>query len=99
MKSSGLGDAKYALYAVVAVVVALRVRYRLKRRAREGASGASGPSSTSTSVRHRTASAPCSDRMGGDVGLVARREVLERVKGRTFRIRHRSSSCWSWPPR
>ena len=79
---SGLGDAKYAIYAVVAVVVALRVRYWLKRRSR---SDASGPSASPRAPGTGRVGAVL-DRMGGDVGLVARREVRERVKGRTFRI-------------
>ncbi len=83
MKSgSGLGDAKYVIYAAVVVVVALRVWFRLKRRARARSSDPSAPPRAAGAGRVGAVL----DRLGGDVGLVARREVRERVKGRTFRI-------------
>jgi ABC-2 type transport system permease protein len=50
-----------------------------------GASGASEASSASNRPGGERFSAVL-DRFGGDVGLVARREIRERIKGRTFRI-------------
>ena len=71
---------KYALYAVVLALVALRVwRHRQARARRADSPGASQLDRT------RRVGAIL-DRFGGDVGLVARREVRERVRGRTFRI-------------
>ncbi|HXQ90079.1 MAG TPA: ABC transporter permease [Acidimicrobiales bacterium] len=71
---------RYALYAVVLALLALRVWRHL--RARAAGTGAKSPDDV-------VPTGPVSallDRFGGDVGLVARREVRERVRGRTFRI-------------
>ena len=82
MAGSGIGDAKYAIYALIVAALAVRVRYRLKRRARADAPDSSAPPRAPGTGRV----GGVLDRIGGDVGLVARREVRERVKGRTFRI-------------
>jgi len=71
---------KYVVIGVVVVIVALRVWQRMRRRA-----GATGSPQTPVLARTRHLGAAL-DRFGGDIGLVARREVRERVKGRTFRI-------------
>jgi ABC-2 type transport system permease protein len=70
---------KYAIYGVVAALVALRVwRYRRARTLR-------GDSPDGASRRPRREGALL-DKFGGNVGLVARREIRERIRGRTFRV-------------
>ena len=77
---------KYGIYGLVAVFVvvrlALRLRTRSRRRAESGAA-ASAPTASSSPLAGLSAAI---DRVGGSVGLVARREIRERMKGRTFRI-------------
>jgi ABC-2 type transport system permease protein len=71
---------KYALYAVIVALLGLRLwRHRRARALSGGDPGSAAPS------RPGTVSAAM-DRLGGDIGLVARREVRERVRGRTFRV-------------
>jgi ABC-2 type transport system permease protein len=72
----------YAIYAVVLALVALRLGRR--RRVRVLARGADG-NGPSAPARPRRVGAVL-DKVGGDLGLVARREVRERVRGRTFRV-------------
>ncbi len=72
----------YVIIAAAVVFVTLRIWQRRRRRA--GAADA-GPRQTQAAARSRPLAAAL-DRFGGDIGLVARREVRERVKGRTFRI-------------
>ena len=71
---------KYVIYAVVAGFLALRVGMRLRKRRRTDAASLpdveAGPGPVGATL----------DRLGGDIGLVARREVRERIKGRTFRV-------------
>ena len=71
---------KYVVIAVVVALLALRLwrRVRVRRLLTD-------PAEPDTTVRPRRLSATL-DRFGGDVGLVARREVRERLRGRTFRI-------------
>jgi len=71
---------KYLFIPVLAALVALRVWRH--RRVRTAAAGAPDASPTALSKRSHAAL----DRLGGDVGLVARREIRERIRGRTFRI-------------
>jgi ABC-2 type transport system permease protein len=71
---------RYAIYAVVVALVGLRVwRHRRAR-----ATGASTPDGSPP--HHPRSVGALLDGLGGDVGLVARREVRERVRGRTFRV-------------
>ena len=71
---------RYALIVIVAALLALRVwRHRLARRR------VADSSTPTTATDHRGATSVL-DRLGGDIGLVARREVRERVRGRTFRV-------------
>ena len=71
---------KYALYAVIVALLGLRLWRH--RRARALAGGDAGSDAPSRPGRVGAAM----DRLGGDIGLVARREVRERVRGRTFRV-------------
>ncbi|HEY5024195.1 MAG TPA: ABC transporter permease [Acidimicrobiales bacterium] len=71
---------KYVLYGVLGALVVLRV-WRM-RRARALAAGTAGSAPV---ARPRRVGAIL-DKLGGNVGLVARREIRERVKGRTFRV-------------
>ena len=83
------GDAvRYALIAAAVVVTALRVWRRRQRRLASDEAG-SGPGSRAgggggPAPGGRVTAAL--DTFGGDVGLVARREIRERVKGRAFRV-------------
>lgn len=71
---------KYVLILVVAALVGLRLyRHRLARRRPADSSQA-----PTAGARHRLGEGL--DRIGGDIGLVARREIRERVRGRTFRV-------------
>jgi ABC-2 type transport system permease protein len=72
---------KYVILPVVVVFVALRLWIRLRKRAR--GAGSSGPTDT---VRTKPVAAFLDRVLGGDIGLVARREVRERMRGRTFRV-------------
>jgi ABC-2 type transport system permease protein len=72
---------KFIILPLVAVFLVVRVTMRLRNRRRAGAEasvpdGGAGPRPVAAML----------DRLGGDVGLVARREVRERIKGRTFRV-------------
>ena len=71
---------KYVLIGVVVALLALRLwrRVRVRRLVTD-------PSGRGATVPPRRLGAAL-DRVGGDIGLVARREVRERVRGRTFRI-------------
>ena len=70
----------YVIAGTAVALVALRLwRWMQKRSASGTSSDASG------AVRARPLAAFL-DRLGGDVGLVARREVRERMRGRTFRV-------------
>jgi len=71
---------KYVLIPIVVALLALRLWRRV--RVRRLVADSSAPDAT---VRARRLGAAL-DRVGGDVGLVARREVRERVRARTFRI-------------
>jgi ABC-2 type transport system permease protein len=73
-------DLRYVIYAVVVVLLAVRVGLRLRKRRRADTATPvpvveAGPRPVGAAL----------DRLG-DIGLVARREVRERVKGRTFRV-------------
>jgi ABC-2 type transport system permease protein len=70
---------KYVIIPVVVALVALRLwRHRAARRHVGG-----GDPGTGARSRGRGSAL---GRIGGDVGLVARREIRERVRGRTFRV-------------
>lgn len=78
---------------VAAVVVFAAIRLTLRRRGRRTRSGAeSSPSSSSTSLSSSSSMSLEARRpsvlakLFGDVGLVAQREVRERVRGRVFQI-------------
>ncbi len=76
-------DVVYVLAAVLVVSVVVR---RLRRR---GASPGVPPAVRlwrSTVGRHRSAGGRASRRLLGDTGLVAAREVRERVRGRFFKV-------------
>jgi hypothetical protein len=64
------------------VVALLALRLWRHRRARALAADAPEPGGA---VRPGRLGATL-DKLGGDIGLVARREVRERVRGRTFRV-------------
>ncbi len=71
---------RYVLLVVIVGLVALRVwRHMLVRRQ------LGDPGARQSGAGRRRASSVL-DKLGGDVGLVARREIRERVRGRTFRI-------------
>jgi ABC-2 type transport system permease protein len=71
---------KYVLSGLVVAILALRLwRHRRMRAALAGAPGVSRPHGT------RRVDA-LMNRLGGDVGLVARREVRERARSRIFRV-------------
>jgi len=71
---------RYVLYAVIVALVGLRLwRHRRARALATGDPGEVGPSRPG-----RVGAAFA--KLGGDIGLVARREVRERVRGRTFRV-------------
>jgi ABC-2 type transport system permease protein len=77
---------KYVVYAVIIVaLVALRLWRRKRARALTPGADAIGSTGRGDQARPRPVSAFL-DKVGGDIGLVARREVRERVKGRTFRV-------------
>src|ERR1019366_287226 len=71
---------KYVLIGVVVALLALRLwrRVRVRRLVTD-------PSGRGATVPPRRLGAAL-DRVGGDIGLVARREGRERVRGRTFGI-------------
>jgi ABC-2 type transport system permease protein len=71
----------YLIGAIALAFVALRLWRRMQKRAAGPRS--SGPRSDTDRTRPLAA---VLDRFGGDVGLVARREVRERLRGRTFRV-------------
>jgi len=73
----------YVVVGIVVVIAALRIWQRRRRRA--GTRGVADSPRTPGAARTRSRGSAL-DRFGGDVGLVARREVRERVKGRTFRV-------------
>jgi len=76
---------KYAILVAAAAILVARIAMRVRGRARRAGGGvdqAPGPT-TASPVAGLGAFI---DRVGGDVGLVARREIRERLKGRTFRI-------------
>jgi ABC-2 type transport system permease protein len=87
---------KYLLIPVIALVVGLRIWLWRRRRARVGAPAGAGTGATEDATptspqapRTPFGGAPFGDaldRFGGDVGLVARREIRERLRGRPFRI-------------
>jgi ABC-2 type transport system permease protein len=73
------------LYVVIVAAVVLTIRlaiFRARRRRRQGAAPA-GPA-TGSSLRGRLPRLP--ERSFGDVGLVAGREIKERLRGRIFRV-------------
>jgi ABC-2 type transport system permease protein len=69
------------VYVVVIVAVVLTLRLVVFRRRRQRRTGPDAPTPTPTPNRIAT----LGDRLGG-VGLVARREIRERVRGRIFRV-------------
>ena len=88
---------RYALLAVILALAAVRIGFRLRRRARaKAADGTPGAPAGSDGADARPAGALASSPAGrlvvaaldatGDVGLVARREVRERLRTRVFRI-------------
>ena len=81
---------KYALIAVIVAVVGLRLWLWWRRRARvRGQTGSAGSPGGHGADRRSGEGRRLSgalDAVGGVVGLVARREVRERMRGRTFRI-------------
>jgi ABC-2 type transport system permease protein len=77
---------KYIVYAVIIVaLVTLRLWRRKRARALTPGADATDSAGPGDRARPRPVSAFL-DKVGGDIGLVARREVRERVKGRTFRV-------------
>ena len=77
---------KFVIIPLVAAVAAFRIwRYRARRHLHtDPAAGPSGDKATPAWLRSQLA-ARFAD-VGGNVGLVARREIRERIKGRTFRV-------------
>jgi ABC-2 type transport system permease protein len=76
---------KYVIYAVIVALLALRLWRRKRARALKSGGDADGSAGPRSGARPRPVGAFL-DKVGGDIGLVARREVRERVKGRTFRV-------------
>jgi ABC-2 type transport system permease protein len=78
----------YILVAIV-VVAAVRVFFRLRQRQRQGRQATSaeqeGTDAPDTVSARRPGGFTTGARLGS-VGLVARREILERVRGRIFRV-------------
>ncbi len=88
-KTQAAGPWKYALVPVVVAVVGLRIWLfvRRRRRRQQGSPSAPGrraPGAGAAAGGSRIQAAL--DSVAGDVGLVARREIRERVRTRTFRI-------------
>jgi len=77
---------KWLYVAVAAVLVALRLWWRRRARARAAGPSAETGGPDAAGRRRLGRLGAALDSFGGDVGLVARREVRERVRGRTFRI-------------
>ena len=76
---------------VAAVVVFVAIRLTLRQRGRRARAGAPSPSAASSSTSSSSLSLEVRRssvlvRLFGDVGLVAQREVRERVRGRVFQI-------------
>jgi ABC-2 type transport system permease protein len=79
------GSAKFVIIPIVVVGIVLRiVLYRARRRRAGGGPAPGRAASLAASLRARLARRVAD--VGGEVGLVARREIRERVRGRTFRI-------------
>jgi len=76
---------KYILIVVVAAAVVTRIAMRVRGRAPRADTG-TGQGDDGATASPWAGLGAAVDRWGGDVGLVARREIRERVKGRTFRI-------------
>jgi len=77
---------KYVVYALAAVVAATAVLRRVWR-ARHGQRGGEPATGSPRRAGHRWTSAGFRERaLLGDVGLVAGREIRERVRGRVFRV-------------
>src|SRR5579864_7098804 len=75
------GVVRYAFLVIPVALVAIRLWRRQRRRGASKGVGR-GRDSLGAGVLRRLGSAI--DTIGGDVGLVARREIRERVKTRTF---------------
>ena len=82
----------FYLLPIVAVIAAVRIIIRVRRRAARQAQAQAGTGSGDAAVGPAGGLATADrvsariHRLGGDVALVAWREVRERVKGRTFRV-------------
>ena len=74
---------RYAFLVIPVALVAIRLWRRQRRRGASNGAGR-GRDSLAAGVLRRLGAAI--DTIGGDVGLVARREIRERVKTRTFRV-------------
>ncbi|MGH9097874.1 MAG: ABC transporter permease, partial [Acidimicrobiales bacterium] len=79
-------DLRYVLIIVVALAAAVRIWFRFRRRA-SGRPGATRTARTPRAPRQpRPRSLPGYGPFSTDVGLVAAREIRERLRGRIFRI-------------
>lgn len=77
---------RYVLYPILAILVALGITRRV-RRARRKSQGDATTSGAPRPVRDERSSTILHGRtLFGDVGLVAAREIRERVRGRIFRV-------------
>ncbi len=78
---------QFIIVAAVLVFVAIRLTLRQRgRRARAGAPSPSAASSSTSSMSLEARRPSVLARLFGDVGLVAQREVRERIRGRVFQI-------------
>jgi len=78
---------QFIIVAAVVVFAAIRLTLRQRgRRARAGAPSSSASSSASSSMSLEARRPSVLARLFGEVGLVAQREVRERIRGRVFQI-------------
>jgi ABC-2 type transport system permease protein len=76
---------RYAVYGILAVLVALSITRRV-RRARRARGDATAPSAPVPAAHERSSSFLHGRTPLGNVGLVAAREIRERLRGRIFRV-------------
>lgn len=80
LAAAGGGDVRYAVVAVAAILIAVRLWFRFGR-GRRGSS-----SERPARSRSRRPAGTAWDRIGGATGLVAQREIRERLRSRTFKV-------------